>query len=352
MIRGTGSPRHLAAAALAAVLVLSEILNAGEIVLPDNFTDTPAVDAPAVATPETAPEETSKFPESGPIPQAADRTAITQEEPAKTETGTATAPPLPRGLPTLNHVETYFRGKGQGSEQCQADWQRFRKLPVTVQAPKLSYAELEAKAKKAGLSAAKFKRAYDVFRANQNQLPNQKYISVIDFDRDPIEKRLFIINLNTGEVERSQVANGMGSGALGAVPDRFSNTPSTRASSLGCAVMTFDTNESGKALTDGDGRPKLMLHGFESTNDKSCDRLIFMHSESYASPEGRSHGCPAVPHGQHKSVFDKLKHGGLMCSLREKPYKEATKIFAEKKTAPQRKSKISKGGKKSRRKKK
>lgn len=219
-------------------------------------------------------------------------------------------------IPDFRNTDRFY-SRGHGSRSCRSDWNRVRNLPVNKRTVSVGFRVLKQNAANAGLSESKLRRILATFLANQSEIPNQDYITVIDFDKSSSRKRMFIINLRNGTVTAHQVAHGSGSGARAAVPTRFSNTSGTHASSLGCSLATFNTDTRGRRLTDGQGRHKLLFQGLESSNDQQCNRAIIMHPASYVAGGGRSHGCPAVTPGDKQSIYNKISGGGLVCAYRD-----------------------------------
>lgn len=229
-------------------------------------------------------------------------------------------------LPSLSHGDAFARSKA--SDNCAADWSRFRRQPVTVQPIRASRAALEAEAQRKGLSVYKLQRLMATFLKNQSGLPNQRFVTVIDFDKAGDQERMFVVDLQEGKIRSYKVANGENSGPRAGIPTQFSNAHNTYRSSLGCAVATFDhsarTDRKGRniPLLDGRGRHKLMMHGFDNTdalhsNDQMCNRSIFMHPADYAVHGGRSYGCPAVDPRKKQEIYNQIGNGGLVCTYRD-----------------------------------
>jgi hypothetical protein len=134
-------------------------------------------------------------------------------------------------------------------------------------------------------------------------------LSLIDFTRPSDERRLWVIDLDAGDVKLHElVTHGRESGLREAT--RFSNVPESRQSSLGL----FRTAET----YIGQHGYSLRLDGLEpGTNDNARERLIVMHGADYATPEfaaehgrlGRSFGCPALDPDVHREVIDTIRGG-------------------------------------------
>jgi hypothetical protein len=153
------------------------------------------------------------------------------------------------------------------------------------------------------------------YKANKARLGNADYLSVIDYTQRSENKRLYVIDMRTGAVERFLVAHGKGSD-----PDHtgyatvFSNEDSTHASSLGF-YLTGSTY-------DGDNGYSLQLYGQDPTNSNALARSIVMHGAKYVDPAlpviGRSWGCPAVELSVRTRLIDMLKGGSVIYAYHEK----------------------------------
>jgi hypothetical protein len=153
------------------------------------------------------------------------------------------------------------------------------------------------------------------YKANKADIANKDYLSVIDYTQRSDNKRLYVIDMRTGGVERFLVAHGRGSD-----PDHtgyatvFSNEDSTHASSLGF-YLTGSTYE-------GDNGYSLKLYGLDPTNSNALARSIVMHGAKYVDPAlpviGRSWGCPAVELSVRTRLIDQLKGGSVIYSWHEK----------------------------------
>ncbi|MGM0769855.1 MAG: murein L,D-transpeptidase catalytic domain family protein [Pseudomonadota bacterium] len=137
-------------------------------------------------------------------------------------------------------------------------------------------------------------------------------LAVIDFSLPSSEKRLWIFDLQSGElVLRDLVAHGKNSGNLESTA--FSNIEGSHQSSIGL----FRASESYR----GKHGYSLRLDGLEpGINDLARQRAIVIHGADYVNDSwvrdygriGRSHGCPAVDQQVIRQVVDNLKGGQLV----------------------------------------
>lgn len=146
----------------------------------------------------------------------------------------------------------------------------------------------------------------------QGLLQNDSILTIIDFTQPSYKKRLFIINLSSGELLfNTFVSHGRNSGVV--MPTRFSNKLNSLQSSLGFYV-TADTY-------NGEHGYSLRLQGMErGINDNAFNRGIVMHCADYVNEAliksqgyiGRSWGCPAVPVALHKKIIETIKDGSCL----------------------------------------
>ncbi len=151
---------------------------------------------------------------------------------------------------------------------------------------------------------------------NHHLFNNKRFITIIDYTKPSTSRRLFLINMETGEVQRFLVSHGKNSGWLYAT--KFSNRPGSFQTSLGF----FRTG----SKYHGCHGLCMELQGLQKgINDNASSRGIVMHGASYASScaiaangahgmarLGRSLGCPAIPMEIAEYVIDKIKGGSLL----------------------------------------
>jgi hypothetical protein len=151
--------------------------------------------------------------------------------------------------------------------------------------------------------------ALDYYDSNLPNIPNRKYLSVIDFRRHATVKRLFIIDMSSGEVEAMRVAHGTGSDPdSDGMPDVFGNKPKSKMSSLGF-YRTADVyyGKFGKAMR---------LDGLSKSNSNARARHIVVHGYGGVLDTGNfilpSEGCPAVSMANISKVTERLKDGSIL----------------------------------------
>lgn len=142
---------------------------------------------------------------------------------------------------------------------------------------------------------------------NNNQIELGKTLTVVDFSLPSSEKRMWIIDVESGIIlHNSVVSHGRNSGNL--MAEKFSNIDSSYMSSLGFYVT-------GETYFGKHGY-SLRLDGVEKGfNDRARDRAIVIHGAEYANENfitntgrlGRSLGCPALPVDTSKEIIDLIK---------------------------------------------
>jgi hypothetical protein len=160
-----------------------------------------------------------------------------------------------------------------------------------------------------GLKRALYEETRSYYEAHKNQIPNQRFLLIADFNQHAGRKRLFLFDLATGRVEKHLVAHGEGSdpGHTG-YATLFSNVPDSRMSSLG-VYQTLGTYI-------GSFGYSLHLRGLESTNSNAEARAIVMHPMSGMDEKtgqaALSWGCPALDPAISQAVIDRVRGGALL----------------------------------------
>jgi hypothetical protein len=141
---------------------------------------------------------------------------------------------------------------------------------------------------------------------------NDSVLTVIDFSLPSYKKRLFVINLNSGQLLfNTYVSHGRNSGTD--MAKTFSNRNNSFQSSPGFYI-TGNTYY-------GEHGYSLRLAGQEKgINDNAFLRKIVVHAADYVSDNsihlkgylGRSLGCPAVPPAVHKPLINTIKDGSCL----------------------------------------
>jgi len=138
----------------------------------------------------------------------------------------------------------------------------------------------------------------------------RQFAALADFTLPSTQKRLYLLNLTTGEVEKFYVSHGRNSGSLYAT--EFSNVNMSKKTSVGIMIA-------GDTYIGKHGR-SLNLYGLEPSNSLSAERDIVMHGADYVSEDfiqahgrlGLSWGCPAVEKRVLEKLISALSNGSLL----------------------------------------
>jgi hypothetical protein len=174
------------------------------------------------------------------------------------------------------------------------------------------YEQLQLKA--LGLSHQAFSLALKGFQqlVRAGKIQKDNLLSILDFSLPSGKKRLFVIDLATGQLMfHTYAAHGKKSGM--AIPTRFSNKVNSNKSSLGFYLT-------GETYNGSHGESLRLLGEEKGINDKALQRGIVIHSASYVDEAtvqqqgfiGRSQGCPAIPKDVYHDVIETIKDGSCI----------------------------------------
>lgn len=152
-------------------------------------------------------------------------------------------------------------------------------------------------------------RALAALESELSFIPNQNYLSIIDFSLPSNKKRFFLIDLKTGKVHKMLVSHGKGSDPQKTgKASKFSNLNNSLMSSLGF-YLTGETYIGKHGFS-------LKLDGLSETNFNARERGIVIHAAPYVADNlnvlGRSWGCPAVNPSELNPLVEKIKEGSLL----------------------------------------
>ncbi len=155
----------------------------------------------------------------------------------------------------------------------------------------------------AGAPEAAVKRMVDFFNKNSDRIKNRKYFTIVDFEKKSSEKRMYVVEIETGNVTSHLVSHGDNSdanndGILDA--NGFSNTNNSHQSSCGFLMtgLPYDSKNYSSAFT---------LHGMQSgINDNVCGRAVVFHNKEGGGPI-ETWGCLGVPKEDAPGIMEKIK---------------------------------------------
>jgi len=148
--------------------------------------------------------------------------------------------------------------------------------------------------------------------AAKGEVKNKKVLTIVDFSLPSYDKRMWVVNPNTGQVLMNlYTAQGMNSGTTYAT--HFSNSSSSHESSLG-TFITENTYYGKHGYSE-------RLQGIDQgINNNAMSRAIVIHSASYMTPSfikehhraGRSWGCFAVNPAKSQQLINLVKGGSVL----------------------------------------
>tara|TARA_R110002051_G_scaffold135190_1_gene208146 strand:- start:307 stop:897 length:591 start_codon:yes stop_codon:yes gene_type:complete len=156
-------------------------------------------------------------------------------------------------------------------------------------------------------------RALEAQKMHANETKDTGRLVIVDYSRHSKDERLFVLNLESGDVTPFRAAHGRGSdtdhdGYL----DRFSDEPGSSASPEGALVIAEQYR--------GKHGLSLRLDGLDETDKSSRERAIVIHAADYAEPEflsrfgklGRSNGCIVFSKADLKRFLADVPKGTLI----------------------------------------
>jgi uncharacterized protein (UPF0212 family) len=163
----------------------------------------------------------------------------------------------------------------------------------------------------AGVPEAALRKALEYYNKNRGRIRNSRYITINDMSEHSNQRRMYVLDMRTGAVEKHLVSHGLGSdrGHSGYVRN-FGNSNYRTPSGF---LLT------GEAYRGNHGY-SMRLDGQERHNSASRRRAIVMHPASYMSKAwmrkygkpGRSLGCLAVDPAESRQLIDKLRGGSVV----------------------------------------
>lgn len=155
-------------------------------------------------------------------------------------------------------------------------------------------------------------------------VPNRDFMAIVDFTQQSNERRMYILNLATGQVEKYYTSHGRGSGGTD-VAQRFGSKNSSHQTPPGFLVTGWGDasgvhHTSPRVHNSPKFHDSLLLKGLEGRNANAAQRKILIHAAPYASEAfvkknhyvGRSWGCLAVDKAKLPQILNELKGGALV----------------------------------------
>ncbi|MEX2381856.1 MAG: murein L,D-transpeptidase catalytic domain-containing protein, partial [Opitutales bacterium] len=127
-----------------------------------------------------------------------------------------------------------FSGFLSASSTMAAESLLERKVPSKAEGE--SSVSLFKMASKAGVPEEPLREAFEYFDQHRANIKNQRYLTIVDYSLPNTKQRLFVIDLDQGEVEKRLASHGAGRDDRSNprdIPIYFSNTPDSREGSIG-----------------------------------------------------------------------------------------------------------------------
>jgi hypothetical protein len=151
------------------------------------------------------------------------------------------------------------------------------------------------------------------YRQHESEHLSTHSMAVVDFSKPSSQRRLYLVDMLSGDVKSFLVAHGRGSDQNhDAIADTFSDAMGSHASSLGAFRAA--------ARYQGQHGLSLSLDGLDPGNRTARERAVVVHSQWYVSDRmvaehgrlGRSWGCFVVDPGVIESLVQHLEGGGFL----------------------------------------
>ncbi len=153
------------------------------------------------------------------------------------------------------------------------------------------------------------------FDMNKAGFTNQNYITIVDFEKHSWKKRLFIIDMKSGEVLSKHMGHGSGG-------DRDNDGYVERLSNINNSHMSSEGFYRVAESYYGKYGYSARLDGLSDTNSRARARAIVMHGANYILDQnvkqGRSWGCITISFNRKNEIVDMLRGGSLLYAAKSK----------------------------------
>jgi hypothetical protein len=162
---------------------------------------------------------------------------------------------------------------------------------------------------KSNINPKALRSAFTFFKKNKiKKSLSSNYLAIADYTKSAREKRLYIINLKNGKINKHKVAHGKRSGRLGGKVRHSSNRRNTKMTPYGFfkvgSKIGTTKKKNYKYLTVKGLQPSNRKVGYPS---RMGGRDIILHPAKYVNRGGRSYGCFAICPKDRYNIFSKLK---------------------------------------------
>lgn len=165
----------------------------------------------------------------------------------------------------------------------------------------------------AGVREQLFEDAMVYFDTNKAKLPNQNWVTIVDFSLDSGHKRFYVLDMSGGPMTSHMVAHGHNSDPNDTgMAVSFSNVEGSLQSSLGFYFINETYN--------GVHGESIRIDGLSSTNSNVRTRDVVVHDAAYVSDsntkQGRSDGCFALSPADKPTIVAHIKNGSLLYAMK------------------------------------
>jgi hypothetical protein len=182
---------------------------------------------------------------------------------------------------------------------------------------------------KEGVPVLALKQALTYYKNRKSDFENDQYISIADYSKNSTNKRFFLLNLQTGEVESEKVSHGSGlvdgkyygdqdhSGNL----EQCTHDDETRKNMTRPGFYKIEEpyisiiHVSKWPAIDSTQNNGMRMVGLSKTNEDALGSGVVMHEAPYNNDGdavmGRSFGCPAFVPGKGAPLMKKMRGGSL-----------------------------------------
>jgi len=187
-----------------------------------------------------------------------------------------------------------------------------------------------------GVPTIPLEDALNYYEDNLDKFTNKRYISIADYTINSKNRRFFLLDMQTGEVQKEQVSHGSGAVNTGMQKMNFGDPdhdgmldrcvhyssrarhPRVNMTRPGF-MITSRTYKSSKDFPriGYKNHNAMKLIGLEQRNDDALRNGVVMHEATYnvdGKLMGRSWGCPAFVPTKGADIFLKIKGGSLFYS--------------------------------------
>ncbi len=202
--------------------------------------------------------------------------------------------------------------EGKTPEQIEQEIEQKKERPVSDQPIKVNREYIKDWLEEGVPYDALKKAIYYIEHDKEGRITNHEYMTVIDFTAPSTEQRMFLLNLESGEMQKSLAAHGARTGGLKATNFSRSNKINSNKTTPGFHKFS--------EVYRGQHGLSYRLDGLEDRNSEARDKDVVVHAAKYATTAwikkygwlGRSQGCPAVSPDTMKKLLEKQLSGTLL----------------------------------------